>query len=192
MRGEASTSSQEDCPVHGRQAREATTPTRQQQIDALVAMTDSQIDTSDIPETKDWSGAEQGKFQQATAPNPMPLIDAQATAPPANWTLHPLLGSAAPLDGDWEAQLRALLLSVREKLYCPDGGFTDGDLDRLVDAITPLLARARQEAAQRILVLEKALSDLVTWPGSGAKCDRQGDNCPLCRARVALSGSTKP
>lgn len=32
------------------------------ELAALEAMPDSEIDTSDIPETLDWSGAERGKF----------------------------------------------------------------------------------------------------------------------------------
>lgn len=34
------------------------------ELDALEALPDDQIDTSDIPETLDWSGAKRGLFYQ--------------------------------------------------------------------------------------------------------------------------------
>lgn len=36
------------------------------ELDALEALPDDQIDTSDIPETLDWSGAKRGLFYQGT------------------------------------------------------------------------------------------------------------------------------
>ena len=38
------------------------TPKQQAEIDALIALPDDQIDTSDIPEVLDWSGAVRGLF----------------------------------------------------------------------------------------------------------------------------------
>jgi uncharacterized protein (DUF4415 family) len=38
------------------------TPEQQAEIDALIALPDDQIDTSDIPEVLDWSGAIRGLF----------------------------------------------------------------------------------------------------------------------------------
>jgi uncharacterized protein (DUF4415 family) len=38
------------------------TRAQQAEIDALAALSDDEIDTSDIPEVRDWSGAERGKF----------------------------------------------------------------------------------------------------------------------------------
>jgi uncharacterized protein (DUF4415 family) len=50
------------------------------EIDALVALPDDQIDTSDIPEQRDWSGARRGVFfrpmkQQITLRLDADLID---------------------------------------------------------------------------------------------------------------------
>lgn len=38
------------------------TPEQQAEIDALIALPDDQIDTSDAPELSDWSGARRGLF----------------------------------------------------------------------------------------------------------------------------------
>jgi len=38
------------------------TPEQQAEIDALMALPDDQIDTSDAPELSDWSGAKRGLF----------------------------------------------------------------------------------------------------------------------------------
>ncbi len=38
------------------------TPAQQAEIDALAALPDDQIDTQDIPEASDWSGAKRGLF----------------------------------------------------------------------------------------------------------------------------------
>ena len=38
------------------------TPAQQAEIDALAALPDDQIDTRDIPEVRDWSGARRGVF----------------------------------------------------------------------------------------------------------------------------------
>jgi hypothetical protein len=108
--------------------------------------------------------------REATAPNPMPLIDAQATAAPANWTLHPLLSSPAPLDGDWEAQLREVTCSAD---YEDVGGLFDGGPFQFVylDDVKKLLARARQQAAlaalanaaeHRPIVISHEPGDLIT------------------------------
>jgi uncharacterized protein (DUF4415 family) len=35
---------------------------RQAEIEALAALSDDEIDTSDIPEVRDWSGAKRGMF----------------------------------------------------------------------------------------------------------------------------------
>ncbi|MBU2708583.1 hypothetical protein KCM76_21505 [Zooshikella marina] len=41
-------------------------PQQIEELQALAAKTDSQIDTSDIPPITDWSNAERGKFYQPT------------------------------------------------------------------------------------------------------------------------------
>jgi uncharacterized protein (DUF4415 family) len=41
---------------------EKSTPELDAELKALAAMSDEDIDTSDIPEITDWSGAERGKF----------------------------------------------------------------------------------------------------------------------------------
>ena len=56
------------------------TPEQRAEIDALVALPDDQIDTSDIPEQRDWSGARRGVFfrpikQQITLRLDADLID---------------------------------------------------------------------------------------------------------------------
>ncbi len=38
------------------------TPAQQAEIDALAAMPDNKIDTRDMPEVRDWSGARRGVF----------------------------------------------------------------------------------------------------------------------------------
>lgn len=38
------------------------TPAQQAEIDALAALPDDKIDTKDIPEVRDWSGAQRGLF----------------------------------------------------------------------------------------------------------------------------------
>ena len=38
------------------------TPAQQAEIDALAALPDDQIDTRDMPEVRDWSGARRGVF----------------------------------------------------------------------------------------------------------------------------------
>lgn len=49
------------------------TPEQQAEIDALKAMPDNEIDTSDIPEVTDWSNAKRGMFhrlRQGLPPTP--------------------------------------------------------------------------------------------------------------------------
>jgi hypothetical protein len=41
------------------------------QLNALAAMKDEDIDFSDIPEQLDWSGAERGKFYKTIAKSPL-------------------------------------------------------------------------------------------------------------------------
>ena len=38
------------------------TPTQQAELEALAALPDNQIDTRDMPEVSDWSGAQRGLF----------------------------------------------------------------------------------------------------------------------------------
>ncbi len=38
------------------------TPAQQAEIDALAALPDDKIDTKDMPEVRDWSGAQRGLF----------------------------------------------------------------------------------------------------------------------------------
>ncbi len=38
------------------------TPAQQAEIDALAALPDNKIDTKDVPEVRDWSGARRGLF----------------------------------------------------------------------------------------------------------------------------------
>ena len=40
------------------------TPEQQAEIDALMAMSEDEIDTSDIPEIVDWSNARRGMFHR--------------------------------------------------------------------------------------------------------------------------------
>lgn len=39
----------------------------EEELRRLATMSDDEIDTSDIPEIKDWSGAERGKFYRPDA-----------------------------------------------------------------------------------------------------------------------------
>ena len=48
------------------------TPQQQAEIDALKAMPDEEIDTSDIPEVTDWSGAKRGMFHRLKEGLPPP------------------------------------------------------------------------------------------------------------------------
>ena len=48
------------------------TPQQQAEIDALKAMPDDEIDTSDIPEVTDWSGAKRGMFHRLKEGLPPP------------------------------------------------------------------------------------------------------------------------
>lgn len=41
---------------------ERLTPAQQAELDALAALPDDQIDTRDIPEVRDWGGAQRGLF----------------------------------------------------------------------------------------------------------------------------------
>lgn len=44
-----------------------------EELSRSAAMPDGEIDTSDIPEIKDWSGAERGKFYHPDAEHQVPL-----------------------------------------------------------------------------------------------------------------------
>ena len=48
-----------------RQNRPVTTAEQQSEIETLAAMPDEMIDTSDIPETSNWSGAVRGLFSMS-------------------------------------------------------------------------------------------------------------------------------
>ena len=48
------------------------TPQQQAEIDALKAMPDDEIDTSDIPEVTDWSNAKRGMFHRLKEGLPPP------------------------------------------------------------------------------------------------------------------------
>ena len=48
------------------------TPEQQSEIDALKAMPDDEIDTSDIPEVVDWSNARRGMFHRLKQRLPPP------------------------------------------------------------------------------------------------------------------------
>ncbi len=48
------------------------TPQQQAEIDALKAMPDDEIDTSDIPEVTDWSNARRGMFHRLKEGSPPP------------------------------------------------------------------------------------------------------------------------
>jgi uncharacterized protein (DUF4415 family) len=45
-----------------REISKALTPQQKVELEALAAMKEEEIDTSDIPEVKDWSGAKRGLF----------------------------------------------------------------------------------------------------------------------------------
>ncbi|WP_353176336.1 hypothetical protein [Salinisphaera sp. T5B8] len=50
-------------------------------LNRLAAMSDDDIDTSDIPEVRDWSRAERGKFFRPGAADNVPLyLDSEVTA----------------------------------------------------------------------------------------------------------------
>jgi uncharacterized protein (DUF4415 family) len=56
-------------------------PEQAAQIDALAAMPESAIDTSDIPEVTDWSGARRGIFTARAAGRDLPVaLDAELVA----------------------------------------------------------------------------------------------------------------
>lgn len=60
--------------------RRQLTPQQEAELKALAAMKEEEIDTSDIPEVSDWSGAQRGKFyrpvkQQLTLRLDADLID---------------------------------------------------------------------------------------------------------------------
>lgn len=55
------------------------TPDQRAEIDALEAMPDDEIDTSDIPEVVDWSNARRGMFHR---------IEQGLPPPPRKGTLH--------------------------------------------------------------------------------------------------------
>ncbi len=48
------------------------TPEQQAEIDALMAMSEDEIDTSDIPEIVDWSNARRGMFHRLRQGLPPP------------------------------------------------------------------------------------------------------------------------
>lgn len=52
------------------------------ELDALEALPDDQIDTSDIPETLDWSGAKRGLFYRGTRRQRPPRDDVQPLEQP--------------------------------------------------------------------------------------------------------------
>ncbi|WP_353222263.1 hypothetical protein [Salinisphaera hydrothermalis] len=52
-----------------------------QELERLAAMSEDDIDTSDIPEVRDWSRAERGKFYRPGAADHVPLyLDLEVTA----------------------------------------------------------------------------------------------------------------
>ena len=51
------------------------TPEQQAEIDALMAMSEDEIDTSDIPEIVDWSNAKRGMFHRLKQGLPPPSIE---------------------------------------------------------------------------------------------------------------------
>lgn len=55
-------------------------PQSQAEIRTLEAMSDDEIDTSDIPEITDWSGAERGKFYRPIKQQITLRIDADVIA----------------------------------------------------------------------------------------------------------------
>jgi len=56
------------------------TETERQEIDRLAALPDDAIDTSDIPEITDWSGAERGRFYRPVKQQVTLRIDADILA----------------------------------------------------------------------------------------------------------------
>ena len=48
------------------------TPEQRQELAALAALTDDQIDTTDAPEVKDWSQAKRGAFYRSGTPQESP------------------------------------------------------------------------------------------------------------------------
>lgn len=55
-------------------------PDQKAELARLAAMRDDEIDTSDIPETTDWSGAERGKFYRGGVADPRPVDPARLEA----------------------------------------------------------------------------------------------------------------
>jgi len=53
---------------------------QQAELDALAALPDSQIDTRDIPEVKDWSGAKRGVFYRPVKQQLTLRLDADVVA----------------------------------------------------------------------------------------------------------------
>lgn len=56
------------------------TAAQRAELDALEAMPDDQIDTSDIPETLDWSGAKRGLFYRPVKQQITLRLDADVVA----------------------------------------------------------------------------------------------------------------
>jgi uncharacterized protein (DUF4415 family) len=56
------------------------TAKQQAELDALAALRDDQIDTKDIPETRDWSGAQRGRFYRPVKQQLTLRIDADVVA----------------------------------------------------------------------------------------------------------------
>jgi len=56
------------------------TETERQEIDRLATLPDDAIDTSDIPEITDWSGAERGRFYRPVKQQVTLRIDADILA----------------------------------------------------------------------------------------------------------------
>ncbi len=56
------------------------TEAQRAELDALEAMPDDQIDTSDIPETLDWSGAKRGLFYRPVKQQITLRLDADVVA----------------------------------------------------------------------------------------------------------------
>ena len=48
------------------------TPEQRQELAALAALTDDQIDTTDAPEVRDWSQAKRGVFYRSGTPQESP------------------------------------------------------------------------------------------------------------------------
>jgi len=48
------------------------TARQQRELDALIALPEEQIDTTDIPEQRDWSGARRGVFLSLPEPESPP------------------------------------------------------------------------------------------------------------------------